>query len=119
MNNSSSIYTFLAVNGIEIEDFCLNLQRVNYKISNMPEISKFYGIIIYMYIDDHNPPHFHVWYDEYQAEVTIKDGIVRGEMPRRALRLVYEWLDLHRDELMENWERLSNSEAAKKIDPLK
>ena len=85
----------------------------------MPEISKFYGIIIYMYIDDHNPPHFHVWYDEYQAEVTIKDGIVRGEMPRRALRLVYEWLDLHRDELMENWERLSNSEAAKKIEPLR
>ncbi len=39
-------------------------------------------------------------------------------LPRRALRLVYEWLDLHRDELMENWERLSNSEAAKKIDPL-
>ena len=38
----------------------------------MPEISKFYGIIIYMYIDDHNPPHFHVWYDDYQAEVTIK-----------------------------------------------
>ena len=66
-----------------------------------------------------NPPHIHGWYDDYQAEVTIKDGIVRGEMPRRALRLVYEWLDLHRDELMENWERLSNSEAAKKIDPLK
>ena len=42
-----------------------------------------------------------MWYDDYQAEVTIKDGIVRGEMPRRALRLVYEWLDLHRDELME------------------
>ena len=53
----------------------------------MPEISKFYGIIIYMYIDDHNPLHFHVWYDEYQAEVTIKDGIVRGEMPRPAPRL--------------------------------
>ena len=71
----------------------------------MPEISKFYGIIIYMYIDDHNPPHFHVWYDDYQAEITIKEGIVRGEMPRRALRLVFEWLDLHRDELLENWER--------------
>ena len=75
----------------------------------MPEISKFYGIIIYMYIDDHNPPHFHVWYDDYQAEITIKEGIVRGEMPRRALRLVFEWLDLHRDELLENWERLSNA----------
>ena len=50
----------------------------------MPEISKFYGIVIYMYIDGHNPPHFHVWYDDYQAEITIKEGIVRGEMPRRA-----------------------------------
>lgn len=55
-----------------------------------------------MYIDDHNPPHFHVWYDDYQCEITIMDGIVCGKMPRHALRLVYEWLDLHRDELMEN-----------------
>ena len=101
-------------------DYFVPLHPKNNKTKEiMPEISKFYGIIIYMYIDDHNPPHFHVWYDDYQAEVTIKDGIVRGEMPRRALRLVYEWLDLHRDELMETWERLSNSEAAKKIDPLK
>ena len=46
-----------------------------------------------------------MWYDDYQAEITIKEGIVRGEMPRRALRLVFEWLDLHRDELLENWER--------------
>ena len=84
----------------------------------MPEICHFYGIVIYMYIDDHNPPHFHVCYDDYQAEITIKEGIVRGEMPLRALRLVFEWLDLHRDELLENWERLSNSEAAKKIAPL-
>ena len=59
-----------------------------------------------------------MWYDDNQAEITIKEGIVRGEMPRRALRLVFEWLDLYRDELLENWERLSNSEAAKKIAPL-
>ena len=85
----------------------------------MPEICIFYGIIIYMYIDDHNPPHSQVWYDDYQVEITIKDGIVTGCLPRRALRLVYEWLDLHRDELMENWRRLSNSEAALRIDPLK
>lgn len=56
----------------------------------MPEISKFYGIIIFMYIDDHNPPHFHVWYEDYQAIVTIQDGIITGSLPRRALRLVYE-----------------------------
>ena len=60
-----------------------------------------------------------MWYDDYEAEITIKDGIVTGSLPRRALRLVYEWLDQHRDELMENWERLSNYEAAKKIEPLK
>ena len=53
------------------------------------------------------------------VKLPSRTEIVLGEMPRRALRLVYEWLDLHRDELMENWERLSNSEAAKKIDPLK
>ena len=85
----------------------------------MPEICRFYGIIITMYLPDPNPPHFHVWYDDYEAEITIKDGIVTGSLPRRALRLVYEWLDQHRDELMENWERLSNYEAAKKREPLK
>ena len=84
----------------------------------MPEISRFYGIIIYMYIDDHNPPHFHVWYDEYEATITIQDGIVTGSLPRRALKLVYEWLDLHQDELMDNWNRLQRGEDFKKINPL-
>ena len=81
----------------------------------MPEISRFYGIIIYMYIDDHNPPHFHVWYENYKAIITIQDGIVTGSLPRRALKLVYE----HKDELMSNWERLTNSEKPEKIEPLK
>ena len=85
----------------------------------MPEISRFYGIIIYMYIADHNPPHFHVWYDDYKATMTITDGIITGSLLRRAIKMVYEWLDLHKDELMENWKRLSNHEAANKIEPLK
>ena len=85
----------------------------------MPEISKFYRIIIYMYIDDHNPPHFHVWYGDYKAEITIDDGIVTGSLPRRALNLVFDWLDLHREELLDNWKRLTNSEPALKIPPLK
>ena len=71
----------------------------------MPEISSFYGIVIYMYYKEHQPPHFHVWYNEYQCEITIKDGIITGQLPRRAARLVFEWLDLHYDELMENWNR--------------
>ena len=69
----------------------------------MPEISRFYGIIIYMYIADHNPPHFHVWYDDYKATMTIADGIITGSLPRRVIKMVCEWLDLHKDGLMENW----------------
>ncbi len=84
----------------------------------MPEISSFYGIAIYMYLSEHNPPHFHVKYQGYEAIITIKEGIVRGSMPRRALSLVYEWLDLHKDELMDNWQRLSESKAPVKISPL-
>ncbi len=85
----------------------------------MPEISKFYGIIIYMYVDDHNPPHFHVIYDGEEAMVDINDGHITGSLPRRAIRLVYEWLDLHKEELIENWNRLKNSDAPKKIEPLR
>ena len=70
----------------------------------MPEISKFYGIVIYMYINDHNPPHFHAVYQGYKATITIQDGIVTGCFPRRALNLIFDWLDEHKDELLENWE---------------
>ena len=72
-----------------------------------------------MYMNEHNPPHFHVWYEDYKAIITIKDGIRTGSWPRRALSLVYEWLDLHQDELLENWRRLSNYESPVRIDPLK
>lgn len=85
----------------------------------MPEISSFYGITIYMYMNEHQPPHFHVRYGEYDAEITIDDGVVVGSLPRRALRLVYEWLDKHQDELIENWNRLENHETPLKIEPLK
>ena len=85
----------------------------------MPEISRFYVIIIYMYMSEHNPPHFHVWYENYKAIITIKDGIITGSLPRRALNLVYEWLDIHKDELLENWNRLANFETPQKIEPLK
>lgn len=70
-------------------------------------------------MNEHNPPHFHVWYEDYKAIITIKDGIITGSLPRRALNLVYEWLDLHQDELLDNWRRLSNFESPVRIDPLK
>lgn len=70
-------------------------------------------------MSEHNPPHFHVWYEDYKAIITIKDGIITGSLPRRALSLVYEWLDLHQDELLDNWRRLTNYESPVKIEPLK
>lgn len=85
----------------------------------MPEISRFYGIIIYMFFRDHNPPHFHVKYGEFEATINIDDGIVSGKIPRRALVLIFEWLDLHKEELMENWELLEKRKPCNKIEPLK
>ena len=85
----------------------------------MPEISSFYGLIILMNFRDHAPPHFHVWYGEYKVIVTIKDGIVKGEMPQRALKMVFDWLKLHKMELMEDWEFSQKGEELKKIEPLK
>lgn len=85
----------------------------------MREACGFFGIIISMPTDDHNPPHFHVRYGNHKAIITIDKGIVVGSMPRKALRQVYHWLDIHRDELMANWQRLQNGETVQKIDPLK
>ena len=69
------------------------------KTSIMSEISRFYGIIITMYFPDHNPPHFHVRYNEFRALIDISTGKMTGSMSRRALEFVYEWMDLHKDEL--------------------
>lgn len=85
----------------------------------MPEISSFYGILIYMYICDHQPPHIHVKYNEYYCTISIEDGVVKGSLPRRALRLVFEWLDIHKVELMENWRLLQDFEQPNNIEPLK
>ncbi|MBE0637692.1 MAG: DUF4160 domain-containing protein [Bacteroidales bacterium] len=85
----------------------------------MPEISRFYGIMVYMFYYDHQPPHFHVKYQDYEATINIHDGIVKGELPRRALRLIYEWLDLHHEELLLNWKLLEQNKPLFKIEPLK
>jgi len=85
----------------------------------MPEISRFYGIIIRMFFNDHNPPHFHIEYQGYEAVINIKDGTVDGKIPRRALTLVFEWLDLHKDELLTNWELSQTEKPLNKIEPLK
>ena len=84
----------------------------------MPEISRFYGIVVYMFFNDHPPPHFHVKYGDFECTVNIDDGIMNGKMPRRAIRLIYEWLDLHKEELLDNWQLMEKRKPLKKIEPL-
>lgn len=86
----------------------------------MPQISSFYGIIILMYWDDHNPPHFHAKYGEFEILICIADlSIYSGYIPSRALGLVIEWASLHKEELMENWNNTSKNIPQRKIEPLK
>ena len=85
----------------------------------MPRICEFYGILIYMYYQDHAPPHFHALYAEHEAEVEIESGrIMRGSLPRRAQRLVEEWAQSHRLELEEDWRRARAGEPLNPIAPL-
>jgi hypothetical protein len=86
----------------------------------MPEISRFYGIIIAMFYSEHNPPHFHAWYGGNKIAIDIKTlQVLEGWIPPRALGLVMEWASQHQDELMHDWEQARNSQTPAKIDPLK
>ncbi len=84
----------------------------------MPIISRFFGIIIAMYWNDHSPPHFHAKYGEYEITVNILNGVVEGKFPKRAIKLVIEWYELHKNELKEDWELCSKKEMPKSIEPL-
>jgi hypothetical protein len=84
----------------------------------MPEICRFYGIIIRMYFGDHQPPHFHASYGDDEVLVEILTGAIEGRFPRRALALVMEWLDVNRDALIQNWQLLESDSVPAKIDPL-
>lgn len=85
----------------------------------MPEISRFFGIIIRIFCNDHDPAHFHASYAEHEALVEIETLMVlRGELPRRALALVLEWAVLHRPELRRDWELGRLGQPPKPIAPL-
>lgn len=88
----------------------------------MPIISMFYGIIVRMYLLDnhhHSRPYFHAKYAEFEASISIEDGeVLAGELPRKQLRLVQAWLELHRDELQADWEIAVSGENPYKIAPL-
>ncbi len=85
----------------------------------MPEISRFYGIIIHMFFNEHNPPHFHAVYGEYRVSIDLENEVVNGFMPKRALKLVFEWMDIHKTEIIENWKKCQQGETPDKIEPLK
>ena len=85
----------------------------------MPEISRFYGIVIKMYFADHAPPHFHAEYAEHEARIAIGSlGVLSGDLPPRAMGLVAEWATLHQQELQALWERASKLQPLNRVDPL-
>ncbi|MBM3269425.1 MAG: DUF4160 domain-containing protein [Candidatus Sericytochromatia bacterium] len=85
----------------------------------MPELSRFYGIVIRMFYDDHGTPHFHAAYGGQTAAFRIDPpGLLVGRLPPRALGLVVEWAGLHRDELLGAWEAAKFGQTPSPIDPL-
>ena len=86
----------------------------------MPIISSFYGIIIYIYFEDHNPPHFHAKYNEFEALISIDNfGIIKGNLPGKAMALIVEWAIQHKEELMKDWVLAKQNKIPNKIEPLK
>jgi hypothetical protein len=85
----------------------------------VPEISRFFGIVIRMFFDDHAPPHLHAQYGECSAVVALQPiALMENDLPARALSMVLEWTALHQSELLENWERLHSSRPPVKVPPL-
>ena len=86
----------------------------------MPTISTFYGIIIRMYNNgEHNPPHFHAIYQGHQAVFNMNGELIEGSMPNKQAKLISAWAELHKDELLANWELAMKEQPLYKIEPLR
>lgn len=85
----------------------------------MPTLSMFFGIIIRMFADDHNPPHFHASYQENNATFDFNGNLLEGDMPAKQQKLIAAWTEIHRDELAANWELAASKEELFKISPLR
>jgi len=86
----------------------------------MPEISRFFGVVIRMFWDDHNPPHFHAFYGDDEALIAITSvSLFAGHLTPRTLGLVVEWATLHQQELLDDWYRAKAQQALKSIEPLR
>ena len=85
----------------------------------MPEVCRFLGIVIRFYYNDHLPPHFHVEYGDFRAQIAIGNHtVIEGHLPGRVLGLVQEWAELHSAELEHCWNQTRQGEAPDKIIPL-
>lgn len=84
----------------------------------MPVLSRFYGIVVFMNYRDHDPPHVHARYGDHEVIVELASGVIMGSFPRRALRLLTEWTELHQTELEANWERARAHRPLRPIEPL-
>ncbi len=84
----------------------------------MPEISRFFGIVIKMFFNEHNPPHFHAQYQKHNVVVLIKTGEIIGKFPAHGRKLLRDWNKIHQKELLENWNSAAKKGTIKKIEPL-
>jgi hypothetical protein len=84
----------------------------------MPEISRFLGIVIGIFYSEHGVAHFHAVYGEYEVSVEVESGTIHGKFPPRALRLVLEWANLHKQELIDNWQLARQGQPLNRIAPL-
>lgn len=104
--------------------FCLLSPRIVCRLEEkMPEITRFFGIIIRMFFEagePHHSPHFHAYYQKEVAVYRIEEiELVGGNLPRRQRRLVEAWAEIHQDQLLSNWNRLQSGDLPEKIEPLK
>ena len=84
----------------------------------MPEISRFLGIVIGMFYSEHGVPHFHAVYGQHEISVEVESGKIYGQFPPTAMRLVLEWANLHKEELIENWQLARQGQPLRRIAPL-
>ena len=84
----------------------------------MPELTRFFGIVIGMFYREHGVPHIHAAYGEHEISVEVEMGTIHGQFPPRALKLVLEWMSLHTAELLENWQLAEQGQPLKRMAPL-
>ena len=88
----------------------------------MPTLSVFYGIVVYMFCESgerHNLPHIHCKYADWEAVYSLDGDLIEGDMPKAKRKLIEAWVEIHRDDLLANWELLSNGERHFRIEPLR